>query len=274
MSTPMIRTRPHRPYARPTLRTIAVAALVANALLWAFAVIPSAPPEHYVPKVIISLLAAGIVALRYRWTPVFGALFCASQLVEGFIFLGTILNAVDSAANFTLVALFFTIPVVGLVASIGATVLNYRAPRSRPFVDPPAPPWTYPVVLTLTVLTLTMLLLGGILSTAIQARGVLPGVSPEALAALPALTTKDYLFDQAEIRAKVGETVVLRLDNADTSTHYLDIDELNVHALIPAGKSNVAIFKPTRPGTYTFYCHPHADKAAGTGMVGTLVVEP
>jgi plastocyanin len=68
--------------------------------------------------------------------------------------------------------------------------------------------------------------------------------------------------------------VVLRLDNADTTTHYLDIDEFNVHALIPSGKSNVALFKPTQPGTYTFYCHPHADKDARAGMVGTLVVEP
>ena len=32
--------------------------------------------------------------------------------------------------------------------------------------------------------------------------------------------------------------------------------------------------KPTEPGTYTFYCRPHADKAARTGMVGTLIVEP
>ena len=39
-------------------------------------------------------------------------------------------------------------------------------------------------------------------------------------------------------------------------------------------KSNVALFKPTQSGTYTFYCHPHADKAARAGMVGTLVVEP
>ena len=103
---------------------------------------------------------------------------------------------------------------------------------------------------------------------------MLPRVSPEALAALPALTAKDYRFDKPEIRAKVGEMVALRLDNADTSTTYLAIAELNVHALMPAGKSNVAIFTPTQPGTYTFYCRPHADKAARTGMVGTLIVEP
>jgi plastocyanin len=99
-------------------------------------------------------------------------------------------------------------------------------------------------------------------------------VSPEALAALPALTARDYQFDQPELEAKVGETVALRLDNADTSTHYLDIDEFNVHAIMPPGKSNVALFKPTQPGTYTFYCQPHADKASRSGMVGTLIVEP
>jgi len=68
--------------------------------------------------------------------------------------------------------------------------------------------------------------------------------------------------------------VALRLDNADDATHYLDIDEFNVHVIMPAEKSNLAIFTPTQPGTYTFYCRPHADKAARTGMVGTLIVEP
>jgi plastocyanin len=79
---------------------------------------------------------------------------------------------------------------------------------------------------------------------------------------------------QPNTTAKVGETVVLRLDNVDTTTHHLDIDEFNVHAFMPPGKSNVALFKPTQPGVYRFYCAPHANKAAGTGMVGTLIVEP
>ena len=82
------------------------------------------------------------------------------------------------------------------------------------------------------------------------------------------------IFSMASGKALKTLTATWGLDNADPSTHYLDIDEFNVHALIPAGKSNVALFKPTQPGTYTFYCHPHADKAARAGMVGTLVVEP
>jgi plastocyanin len=269
MSTPMILTRTRWLYTRPTLRTITVAALVLNALLFGFQAISSGPVDISVPHVIISLVFAGIVALRFRWVPALGALLGAAQLLEGYIFLGSSLTEPDSAATFGFAAIFFAISIVGLVAGVGATVQNYRAPRSRPFIDPPAPGWTYA-----SLLALFALVLGGILSTALQPRGVQPNFSPEAVAALPALTAKDDMFDQSTITAKVGETVVLRLENADTTTHYLDIDEFNVHALIPPRKSNVALFKPTQPGTYTFYCHPHADKAARAGMVGTLVVEP
>ncbi len=269
MSTSMVATRTLGLYARPTLRTIAVAVLVVNALLFGFDIFSSGPDEINVSHVIISLVVAGIAALRFRWAPAVGALFCALQLVEGAIFLGSMLTEPDSAATFAFAALFFAITIVGLGAGVGATVQNYRVSRSRPFVDPPAPRWAYSALLALTALVL-----GGILSTAIQPRGISPSFSPEALAALPALTAKDSQFEQRTITAKVGETVVLRLDNADTTTHHLDIDEFNVHALMPAGKSNVALFKPTQPGTYTFYCAPHADKAAGEGMVGTLIVEP
>ena len=269
MSTPMLLTRALRPSARPTLRAITLAALLANTLLFAFDIVSGGADDINVPHVIVSLVIAGIVALRFRWPPALGALLCAMQLIEGSIFLGSALSQPDSILTFTFAALFFLISIVGLVAGVGATVQNYRAPRSRPLVDPPAPGWAYPAVLALSALTL-----GGILSTAIQPRGVQPNFSPEAVAALPALTAKDEQFDQSQISAKVGETVVLRLENADTNTHYLDIDEFNVHALIPPGKRNVALFKPTQPGTYTFYCHPHADKAARAGMVGTLVVEP
>src|SRR5262249_38136393 len=151
-----------------------------------------------------------IAAIRVRWVPALGALLGVLQLVEGYIFLGSMLTQPDSAAAFAFAAIFFAISLVGLVAGIGATVQNYRRPRSRPLVDPSAPAWIYP-----SLLALAALVLGGTLSTATQAGGILPGFSPEALAALPALRAKDYQFDQSKITARVGETVVLRLDNAD-----------------------------------------------------------
>ena len=97
-------------------------------------------------------------------------------------------------------------------------------------------------------------------------------MSAEALAQLPALRTEHYRFDQPEIRTKVGQTVALRLENNDTGGHSFDIDELNVHAPMPAGKPALALFTPNKPGTNTFYCDVPGHRDAG--MVGTLIVEP
>jgi plastocyanin len=269
MDTPMVATRTLKPFARPTLRAIMFAALVLNALTFVFDIITTGLNDLNVPHIIIALVVAGIAALRFRWAPLVGALLGALLLVEASIFLTSELTEPASAGSFAWATIFIATALVGLVAGIGAAVQNYRAPRTRPLITPPAPGWAAPALLALSALAL-----GGIITTAIQPRGALPGVSPETLAALPTLSAKDYQFEQATITAKVGETVALRLDNADTSTHYFDIDELNVHATMLVGKSNLALFKPTQPGTYTFYCRPHADKAARSGMVGTLVVEP
>jgi plastocyanin len=270
MSTPITLTAPHPWYAQPTLRTLTVAALVINAMSFVpYLLVLGGPIDLSLGHMIPTLVVAGIVASRLRWVPALGALLGGLLLLDAYVFLTDMLVQPTSAAYFAFAAVFFATAIVGLVAGAGSTIQNYRAPLSRPFVDPPAPRSAYPALLALVALVL-----GGILTTAIQPRATLPGVSPEALAQLPALTAKDYLFEQPEIRARVGERVVLRLDNADTSTHYLDIDEFNVHVLMPTGKSNLALFTPTQPGTYTFYCHPHADKAARTGMVGTLIVEP
>lgn len=267
MSTPVAVSRTTASFARPTLRKITIAALVLNALLCVWEIANGAPQDIYLPHVIVSLVIAVVVALRWRWTPALGALLLGLQIIEGVIFLQDMLTNPSSVSDFIFAASFFVISILGFVAGIGATIQNYRAPRTRPFVDPPAPSWIYPVMLASAVL-----LLGAIATTAIQTRGSASSVTPAAMAAMPVLQARDYEFAQTELKAKVGEIVMLRLDNADSSIHYLDIDELDIHAQMPVGKSNVAIFRATQPGTYTFYCHPHADKDARAGMVGTLVV--
>src|SRR5262249_12855154 len=113
--------------------------------------------------------------------------------------------------------------------------------------------------------------LGAILVAAIPPPVATTGVSAEALAQLPALVSGSNTFDQAELRARVGATVALRLDNSDTGAHSFDIDELKVHVAMPAGKPALALFKPAAPGTYTFYCGVPGHKDAG--MQGTLIVE-
>jgi plastocyanin len=114
--------------------------------------------------------------------------------------------------------------------------------------------------------------LGAILVAAIPQQSTAVGITPETLAGLPALKTKDFAFSQKQLQAKVGETIAYRLENGDGATHYFEIDELNVHAPIPAGKTGLAMFKVTKPGTYTFYCGPHSDKAKTEGMVGKLTI--
>jgi plastocyanin len=269
MDTPLAVPHLHARLGWPSLRAVTIAALILNALVFAPDLVASGPNGLNLGHIIPPLVFAGLVAIRRRWTPALGALLGALWLVDAAIFLTSLLVQPDSVASFAFAALFFATSLVALVAGVAATVQSYRVPHSRPFVDPPAP-----LVALAALLAFAALVLGGILTTAIQPRGELPGVSPEALAALPALTTRDYQFDQTTITARVGQTVALRLDNADSSAHSLDIDEFDVHVPMPAGKSSLALFTPTEPGTYTFYCRPHADTAARTGMVGTLIVEP
>src|SRR6187549_127898 len=133
MSMPMTATRIYRLDIRPTLRTITGAALVINALTFLFDMYASGPDEINVSHVIIELVVAGIVALRLRWAPAIGALLGAALIIEGSIFIGRELTEPTNAASYASAAIFFATAVVALVAGIGATVQNYRAPRSRPF---------------------------------------------------------------------------------------------------------------------------------------------
>ena len=116
MSTPMVITSTPRPYMRPTLRALTVAALVANALLFLFDVVSNGPDPINVTHVIASLVVAGIVALRFRWVPALGALLCGLQLIEGYVFLGSMLSEPDTTASFAFAAIFFAITLAGLAA--------------------------------------------------------------------------------------------------------------------------------------------------------------
>jgi nitrite reductase (NO-forming) len=119
---------------------------------------------------------------------------------------------------------------------------------------------------------LTGLCLGALLVASLAVGTSTGGVSAETLAKLPALATLPNAFDRTELRAKAGETVALRLENQDTQSHGFDIDELNIHTLLPAGATSLALFTPSTPGSYTFYCSIPGHREAG--MVGTLIVEP
>jgi len=94
------------------------------------------------------------------------------------------------------------------------------------------------------------------------------------IAGQPVLTAQDFTFAPDKIQVKAGETVALSLDNRDGYTHQFDLNALNIHVPMPAGQTILARFTPTQPGTYTFYCVLHTNKATGQGMMGTLIVAP
>jgi nitrite reductase (NO-forming) len=90
------------------------------------------------------------------------------------------------------------------------------------------------------------------------------------LAQLPTLGVVSNRFDRAELGARVGETVALRLHNSDTAAHSFDIDAFNVHVSMAGGTDTLGLFRPTAAGTYTLYCAVPGHTEAG--RVGALIV--
>lgn len=152
--------------------------------------------------------------------------------------------------------------ITALVAGLGATVQNYRLPAAERRL-PRWVPWTLTAMLGL--------FLGAVIAASIP-RASGPQIDPVVLAELPAVPIS--AFNGGEIRVRAGELTALRLENTDPVAHSFDVDELNVHVAMPGNSDSMALFKADTPGTYTFYCAPHYDKASGSGMHGTLIVEP
>jgi uncharacterized cupredoxin-like copper-binding protein len=206
------------------------------------------------------VVAVPIVATRWRWVPLLGALYWILLFVMNWKVTPYDITHPEAYNTFAFTVIAQALTMVGIVAGVGATVQNYRGP---------AGPDAETLIWALAGLCLGALLVGAIPRTSATSSNA--GVSPQALAALPALGMKHLKFDQQELRVKAGEVVALRLENRDDREHSFDIDELNVHVPIGIGQAGLALFTPDKPGTYTFYCSVPGHRAT---MVGTLIVEP
>lgn len=87
-------------------------------------------------------------------------------------------------------------------------------------------------------------------------------------------------FDITEIRARVGETIVVNLRSLDNAyhldgggQHQFAIDELGINLIAPPLSTRSVRFTVTRPGVYTFYCDICCGGRANPRMVGKLIVE-
>ncbi len=219
------------------------------------------------PLLVIAALAlvfGGIIAAGWRWAPVLATLLAAAVLAMFWPPMRFSLAHPEESRVFSFMAAIIATLLVAMLTGLAATIQNYR----RAAEERHTPRGT-----VATVAAIVGLVAGAILVAGIPQQGAGAAISPDVLAALPAFTAKNFEFEQRELRVKAGENVALRLENGDQEGHYFEIDELNVHAFMPAGKQGVALFKPTTPGTYTFYCSPHSDKTTGEGMVGKLIVE-
>ena len=209
--------------------------------------------------VVVLLVVAGVIATGWRWTPLLAAVLCGAIMGGGSDVIINDLRHPESFRFFASVLFSVVVTLIGIVAGIGATVQNYRARERRA-----------PRIMVPALIVVASIYLGAIMVAAIP-RQASAGIDPTILAGLAPITTPAFTFDQPTLTAKVGETVALRFQNTHTAPHSFDIDELNVHVPAAPGAQTLILFKPTTPGTYTFYCAVPGHRALG--MQGTLVVE-
>ena len=265
MATSLPQPRANVRPALAALGKVTMAALIGIALIVICAMLFVS--RHIDPMalgfVLVALICAGIVALGWRWAPLLGTLLSGLMLASYIPLLGYIASHPDEP-NFVTAALFLPVSIVGIVAGLGATVQNYRGGEPR------TPRWLVAGLAALAGWSAGMIMIGTLIAAAPKAASSV-GISAETLAGMPALAAQNLKFDQDELHAKVGQIVVVQLDNRDTVSHSFDVDAFNLHVPLPASQSGAAVFKPTQAGTYRFYCSLPGHREAG--MVGTLIVE-
>jgi plastocyanin len=255
------RAATRRPLSDLSKLTIASLAGIALALVYVQAIITGQFRMDLTIFAGIMLLVSAVIATGWRWAPLLGALLSIFVVVGN---RGPVIYDLTHPNNFHVfvyMVVAVSLALVGTATGIGATIQNYCGARRA------APRWT-----AASLAALIALGTGASLVAALPREATGASVSKETLAELPALITPGFHFDHKELKAKAGEVVALRFDNPHNAPHTFDIAELNVHVAVEAGKSGLILFKPTKPGTYTYFCDIPGHRAEG--MEGKLIVEP
>lgn len=248
----------------PVLRRIMIAGLLGNVV--AFTVVQALILRALIPELSIilalTLVIAGVCATRWRWAPQLVVLWAVVSVIPGLEpYLYDLTHPAETGVFIAdLVGLAFLF--VAVVASVAAIRAGEQAVAAGH-----TPGW-----LRGFLIGTATFVLGASLVAAIPPPNASAGVSAETLAQLPALVAGRNTFDRPELRARVGETIALRLENTDTMVHSFDIDAFDVHVAMPTGTAALALFTATTPGSYSFYCRIPGHTEAG--MAGILIVEP
>lgn len=268
MDITMTATRAQAGRQASGLRTLVVGALVGFALLYTYLQAALAR-EVIMPLPIfsaISLVLAALVAGRplgaWRWAPLLGSAWGLFLLLGKLDLVLFELAHPENTHQFAWQLAMLALMAVALVAGVAATVQSYRQPAAGHGL----PRWA-----RAGLATLAGLLLGAVAVAAIPRASSAAQISPAAQAQLPVVALE--AFNGGEIHVRAGQLTALRLANPSPSGHSFDVDELGIHAAMPANGEGLALFTAEKPGSYTFYCAPHYDKASGKGMHGTLIVE-
>jgi plastocyanin len=250
-------------------RTLVIGALIGFALLYVFiqAVLIKRVEMPLPVFSVISLVLAALVAGRpvggWRWTPLLGGVWGLVLLFGNVNLLLLHLSHPEDTLTFSAHLVQIGLSTTAVVAGVAATVQSYR----RPAAERRLPRWV-----RWGYIAMAGLFVGAVAVASIPRTGSGVQVQPAVLAQLPLIPLD--AFNGGEIRVRAGQLTGLRLENSDAAAHSFDVDELDIHVAMPGSSESVALFKAATPGTYTFYCAPHYDKATGRGMRGTLIVEP
>jgi plastocyanin len=264
MDTPIAANATEKWTRLPALRTVIVAGLVGNVA--AFTVLQVLILRALIPELAIilalTLVIAGVCAAGWRWAPHLTVIWAMLSVVPGLEPYWYDLTHPAETGTFIADLVGLALLFVAMVASIVAIRAGDRSVAAGH-----RPGW-----LGAFLIGTVTFVLGASLVATIPSPDATAGMSAETLAQLPSLVAGRNTFDRGELRARVGETVALRLENTDTMVHAFDIDAFDVHVSMPTGTAALALFTPTTPGSYTFYCRIPGHTEAG--MAGTLIVEP
>ncbi|HEY3059272.1 MAG TPA: cupredoxin domain-containing protein [Chloroflexota bacterium] len=94
---------------------------------------------------------------------------------------------------------------------------------------------------------------------------------PEAPTSTDVITVSDMRFVENTLYMKVGEVLGLFVTNPTEVGHSFDVDNLDLHVLLPPHSTTAVALHPRGPGTFEFYCGVAGHRAGG--MVGAIVVD-